>query len=407
MFSSVIRPLVRRVDAATPLDNLTRMTWTAGDGPGPAFGSRRRRCPPVDPRRLHPQARASAACSSRVLVGAGAARRRAGHGLGPAAIGRPEAIAIGLVLAVLPVGPLVACYLWLDRYEPEPVRLLVLAFAWGALVATGARWSAADRRRRSSTARRGLVGGRRRADHRGGGQGHLRAAAAVVATPRHRRRARRPRLRRPGRDRLRLHREHPLLRRRLHAAGPTSAPAGSASATALFVLRGVFSPFAHPLFTSAIGIGVGIAVSTRSPAAARRRAGGRVRRGGAAARRLERLGLPRRRPVLRADLPVRDGPRASWCSSGLAIWFRVREGGMLARSMTDLARQRLPPPRRGAVAGAAARAPTARANAALRGGPRPGQLMRDYQQQAIELAALHDRVLRGTAPPDFAAPRGR
>jgi hypothetical protein len=29
--------------------------------------------------------------------------------------------------------------------------------------------------------------------------------------------------------------------------------------------------------------------------------------------------------------------------------------------------------------------------------------MREYQQQAVELGFLHDRYLRGTAPPDFAA----
>src|SRR5689334_5873190 len=54
------------------------------------------------------------------------------------ASGEPSAIGIGFVLATLPVGPLVAAYFWLDRYEPEPTRLLLVAFAWGALVATGA-----------------------------------------------------------------------------------------------------------------------------------------------------------------------------------------------------------------------------------------------------------------------------
>ena len=39
---------------------------------------------------------------------------------------------------VLPVGPVIASFLWLDRYEPEPVRLLVTAFFWGAVVATAA-----------------------------------------------------------------------------------------------------------------------------------------------------------------------------------------------------------------------------------------------------------------------------
>ena len=50
----------------------------------------------------------------------------------------PAALAVGVVLAALPVGPVIASFLWLDRYEPEPVRLLVLAFFWGAVVATAA-----------------------------------------------------------------------------------------------------------------------------------------------------------------------------------------------------------------------------------------------------------------------------
>src|SRR3954453_7536245 len=32
-------------------------------------------------------------------------------------------------------GPVVATFLWIDRWEPEPPRLLLLAFAWGACVA--------------------------------------------------------------------------------------------------------------------------------------------------------------------------------------------------------------------------------------------------------------------------------
>ena len=38
--------------------------------------------------------------------------------------------------------------------------------------------------------------------------------------------------------------------------------AGAAGVTATFVMRGIFSPFAHPGFTSAFGIGLGLAVST-------------------------------------------------------------------------------------------------------------------------------------------------
>ena len=43
---------------------------------------------------------------------------------------------IGLGAAILPVPVLVGCFLWLDRYEPEPTRYLVFCFAWGASVAT-------------------------------------------------------------------------------------------------------------------------------------------------------------------------------------------------------------------------------------------------------------------------------
>ena len=48
----------------------------------------------------------------------------------------PRGLAVGLTAAVLPVPVLVACFLWLDRYEPEPVTYLLFAFAWGAAPAT-------------------------------------------------------------------------------------------------------------------------------------------------------------------------------------------------------------------------------------------------------------------------------
>lgn len=316
------------------------------------------------------------------------------------AIGRPEALAIGLVLAVVPVGPLVACYLWLDRYEPEPVRLLAVAFAWGALVATGAAvllqtadavlnstdeiWSAVVMAPITEEAGKGafvlLLLWSRRHVIDGVLDGLVYAGLVGIGF---------------------AFTENILYFAGAYTGGPELGPGGLESATALFVLRGIFSPFAHPLFTSAIGIGVGIMVSTRS-------------------------GLLRVvAPVVGYVVAV--GLHAAWNASafleggqyfvltylfamvpgffvlvGLAIWFRVREGGILSRSMTDLARRgyihpdevpwlvRLPARR------------SARSNAALRGGPGAGQMMREYQQQAIEFAALHHRVMRGTAPRDFA-----
>jgi RsiW-degrading membrane proteinase PrsW (M82 family) len=46
-----------------------------------------------------------------------------------------RALGMGMVLAVLPVPVYVMMALWLDRFEPEPARTLAQTFAWGASVA--------------------------------------------------------------------------------------------------------------------------------------------------------------------------------------------------------------------------------------------------------------------------------
>jgi protease PrsW len=47
----------------------------------------------------------------------------------------PVGTSVGFVLATVAVVVVLLAYLWLDRWEPEPPRLLVLAFGWGASVA--------------------------------------------------------------------------------------------------------------------------------------------------------------------------------------------------------------------------------------------------------------------------------
>jgi RsiW-degrading membrane proteinase PrsW (M82 family) len=47
----------------------------------------------------------------------------------------PVGTTIGFVLSTVAMTLVLFCYLWLDRWEPEPPRLLVLAFLWGASVA--------------------------------------------------------------------------------------------------------------------------------------------------------------------------------------------------------------------------------------------------------------------------------
>ena len=44
----------------------------------------------------------------------------------------------------------------------------------------------------------------------------------------------------------------------------------------VFLVRGIIGPFAHPLFTAATGIGIGIAVTTRRPVVPDRRADRRI-----------------------------------------------------------------------------------------------------------------------------------
>jgi RsiW-degrading membrane proteinase PrsW (M82 family) len=312
------------------------------------------------------------------------------------ASGEPRAIGVGIVLATLPVGPLVAAYFWLDRYEPEPTRLLVLAFAWGALVATGAalvvqvveqlvnssseQFSAIVMAPITEEAAKGffvlLMLWLRR--HVIDGLVDALVYAGLVGVGF-------------------AFTENILYFAGAYTGGPDFGAGGISSATSLFVLRGVLSPFAHPLFTSATALGVAVALTSRS--------------------RLLRLGAPV------AGYLAAVAMHAWWNGSAflgggqyflltyvfaavpaflamvaLALWGRAREGRMLARAMQDLARYgylgqaELP----GLVTLAARR--RARRQAAAHGGADAGRLVREYQQQAVELATLHNRVLRGTAP---------
>ncbi|MGV9798004.1 PrsW family intramembrane metalloprotease [Mycobacterium sp. NPDC003449] len=50
-------------------------------------------------------------------------------------VSNPVGAVIGFVLSSIVMAGVVCAYLWLDRWEPEPPRLLLLAFGWGASVA--------------------------------------------------------------------------------------------------------------------------------------------------------------------------------------------------------------------------------------------------------------------------------
>lgn len=315
------------------------------------------------------------------------------------ASGAPQGIGLGVALAALPVGPLVGVYLWLDRYEPEPRSLLLMGLGWGAFVATSAALflQAFDAFAFGSTeavqsivvapfteeAAKGLfvllLLVYRRAELDGILDGIVYAGMIGIGF---------------------AFTENILYLSQAYI-GDEDQVGSIESAVALFVVRGVFSPFAHPFFTAFVGIGVGIAVASRS--------------------RWVRVVAPLVGYLIavaahagwNAALLIDDGAGAAatyallmfpgfLAFAGFAVWARRREGVLLARSLTDCARRGFLDP---AEVPWLARIPGRRAcreHARRSGGAPALEAMRAYQSAAIELGFLHHRYLRGTAPVNYA-----
>jgi RsiW-degrading membrane proteinase PrsW (M82 family) len=178
-----------------------------------------------------------------------------------------QAVLVGTLTALLPVGPVVAAFLWVDRWEPEPPRLLLFAFLWGAgfaalsslVINSSAALVADEVLGRGSgdvvgvavvapvveEAMKGafvvglLVFRRREFDGVVDGIVYAGLVAAGFAFT-----------------------ENILYLGRAFAEGGLAAETGGV--LAVLFLRGVLSPFVHPLFTVMIGIGAGIAAPSRS-----------------------------------------------------------------------------------------------------------------------------------------------
>jgi protease PrsW len=174
----------------------------------------------------------------------------------------------GTGLAFIPVIVSAALYLWLDRYEPEPAKLVAFAFCWGAFIATLVALFI-------NTEAAHLLG-----ETRGGG-----ARAAVFVAPPVEEFAKGmvilllALVRRKEFDGIIdglvyagmvgigfAFTENVLYIGRIYQAAAEAGgdQEGLRSSLALFILRCVISPFAHPLFTSFTAIGIGIAVRHRS-----------------------------------------------------------------------------------------------------------------------------------------------
>jgi len=300
----------------------------------------------------------------------------------------------GFVLATVPVLVVVPSLLWLDRFEAEPTSLLLLAFTWGALVATfvalivnsyslillqqaGENMSAAavlvapwvEETAKGSAVVLVLLVRRREFDGVVDGIVYAGLAGAGFAFT-----------------------ENALY------LGRALQESGTSGLAVTFVLRCLFGPFAHSLFTMATGIGIGIAVTTR------------------------------RRP-LRFVAPLVGwlcavGLHALWNLSavagfrgfvtlyvlvqvpiflaavGFALWARRRERRLIGRHLDAYASSGWFTPAEVRMLTSVGERRRARAWAAGMSGSRGRRAMGAFQTAATELAFLRDRATRGTAPAD-------
>ena len=317
-----------------------------------------------------------------------------------AASGAPAQVVLAVILASVPVVPLVMFYLWLDRYEPEPRVLLSLALAWGAFVAcfaalvlegvggvvTGLRddGSIAVVAPVAEEACKGfflvMLLWWRRDELDGVLDGIVYAGMVGIGF---------------------AFIENILYLGAAYNGTSGVGPGGARSLAGTFVIRCLLSPFAHPMFTAFTGIGVGIAVGSRARAVRFvAPLGGYVvavlAHGTWNAATIFGLGSVALVYVV-LMLPAVFGLTA------VAVWARRSERRMLALALGDAARRGLLPATDiGWVVDLGARR-SARAYARRWGGPAGEHAMREYQQAAIELGFLHSRFLRGTPPPNFAA----
>lgn len=315
-----------------------------------------------------------------------------------AAAGAPDAVAVGVVLAALPFGPIIACYLWLDRYEPEPRSLLLLGLGWGAFIATSAAifLQAFDAfafgpseavesivvAPVTEEAAKGLfvllLLLYRRAELDGILDGIVYAGMVGIGFA-------------FMEDILYLSQAY---------IGEDGRTGGIEDAVGLFIVRGIASPFAHPFFTAFIGIGIGIAVTSRN------------RRTRVLAPALGFLAAVAAHAAWNGSLLIGDGSGAVAAyfllmvpaflvMVAFAVWARRQEGVLLAEALTDCARRGFLDPREVPWLTRIPARQTCRRYAVAHGGRPALNAMKSYQSEAIELGFLHHRFLRGTAPENY------
>jgi RsiW-degrading membrane proteinase PrsW (M82 family) len=306
--------------------------------------------------------------------------------------GGPATAIVTTLLAAVSFPLLIAVCFWLDRYEPEPGRYRLAALGWGAVVAVILSFLAEQ-------LLFSLPGTNDFVD------------TAVVA----------PFVEEAGKGLFlvvvvvfRRSQVHGLLDGIVYAAlvgigfafvedilyyTASLSQGGGAALTFTFVLRGVMGPFAHPLFTSALGVGIGIAVSTRSRAL--------------------RWVAPVLGYLVAVLLHGIWNGSSFWGARGfllayaavmlpllvivlaLATWARAREGRMLTAALQQTTALGWTRPEEIRWVARLSDRMSSRSYAQRVAGPRAKQTLRAFQQTLTEIAFLHLRALDGTAPRDL------
>ena len=307
------------------------------------------------------------------------------------------AVLAGL-MAIIPLVVIVPTYLWLDRYEAEPVRYLVSAFLWGALIAVvGAFWL--------NTLGLALLVDANWVDPFATGAVYL--APVTEET-----------LKGLGIFLIYLLRRHEFdgiidgivyagligagfaFSENILYLGQAYTEMGNEGLTATFIVRGLMGPFGHPLFTSLIGIGIGIAVSTRSTMV--RSLG--ILGGWACAVLLHGAwnlsAIAGVEGFLSAYITYQVPLFIGFI--GFLVWLRRRERRLIGQHLSPYADAGwLTHPEVGMLSHLGTRR-AARAWARRRGGLAAQRSMDAFQDSASDLALLRSRLVHGTAERDAA-----
>ncbi|GAA1558759.1 hypothetical protein GCM10009804_14450 [Kribbella hippodromi] len=308
----------------------------------------------------------------------------------------------GLVFAFVPVIPVIALYLWLDRYEPEPTRYIVFALCWGAFIATLAAIfiNTEVSHRLAETG----VGGDRSAVFVAPPVEEFAKGSVILLLAL---------LRRKEFDGIIdglvyagmvgvgfAFTENILYYGRVFntLSEEAGSDAGLRGAFALFIIRGVISPFAHPLFTSFTAIGIGVAIRHRST--------------------VVRFLAPVVGYLAAVLAHAAWNASASWAGGGgfivaylclmvplficlvvFALVMRSREGQMIASRLYDYVRFGWLVPQDVPLI-ATLRGRKALRQNARRYGPQAEAAAKAFQHNATELAYLRDKIVRQVIGPE-------